>query len=321
MNPDLVKAIPEITRSGILSEEKAALLLRVARGELVSVDPEIRLLFYFGVLLTAAGAGILVKDNYQQIGPLAVACFIGLGALISFGVAVRKAPAFSWNEVESPSVGFDYLLLLGVLLAVSDLVFIEIQFTSLGTHWPWHLLIASLLMAWVAVRYDSRTIFSLSLSTFAAWRGVSVSLLEKSFWGGIEESIRWNSLACGVFFILLGRFLLKSGKKSHFEPIAVHIGWLLVFGGLISGCTQDGAQGILYITVLALAGAGLAWLNVRRKRFTLFLFGSAGIFVALAGLVLKSSLAFEGKALLISMISLLLMFLLWRIHRSMKEPL
>ena len=83
MNPDLARAIPEMTRAGILSEEKSALLLRIARGELISVHPEIRLLFYLGVLLTTAGAAILVKDNYHQIGPLAVAVVVGIGALIS----------------------------------------------------------------------------------------------------------------------------------------------------------------------------------------------------------------------------------------------
>jgi hypothetical protein len=115
MNPDLVKAIPEMAGCGILEETKARKLLRIARGELLSIRPEIRLLFYFGVLLTAAGVGLLVKDNYQQIGPLVISIGVGIGALGSFGWAARRAPAFSWREVPSPSLSHDYLLLLGVL--------------------------------------------------------------------------------------------------------------------------------------------------------------------------------------------------------------
>ena len=62
--------------------------------ELISIHPEIRLLFYFGVLLTAAGVGLLVKQNYHQIGPLAIAIGVGIGALASFAWAARRAPAF-----------------------------------------------------------------------------------------------------------------------------------------------------------------------------------------------------------------------------------
>jgi len=81
MNPDVAQAIPDMARCGILEEEKAPRLLRIARGELVSFRQEIRLLFYLGVLLTAAGAGLLVKQNYQHIVPLAVALVVGIGAL------------------------------------------------------------------------------------------------------------------------------------------------------------------------------------------------------------------------------------------------
>ena len=98
MNPDLAKAIPEMVGSGVLEEKKSCTLLRMAQGELISIRPEIRLLFYFGVLLTAAGVGLLVKQNYQQIGPLAIAIGVGLGALASFAWAARRAPSFSWEK-------------------------------------------------------------------------------------------------------------------------------------------------------------------------------------------------------------------------------
>ena len=44
MNPDVVEAIPRLVESGVLPAERAPLLTRVARGELVSVRRELRLL-------------------------------------------------------------------------------------------------------------------------------------------------------------------------------------------------------------------------------------------------------------------------------------
>jgi hypothetical protein len=321
MNPDVAEAIPEIVRQGILDDEKAHKLLRIARGELISIHPEIRLLFYFGVLLTTAGIGLLLKQNYQHIGPLAVAIVVGIGALASLYWAVRQAPAFSWKEVPSPSVSYDYWLLLGVLLAAADLAFIEVQFTPLGAHWPWHLLIISVLMGVISFRYDSRTVFSLSLSTFAAWRGLSVSFIETSFWHLSEEPVRWNAICCGVLFICLGRYLLRAGKKAHFEPVAVHLGWILALCGLISGGGESGAAGGVYITILILVGVGLGWDSYKQQRFALFCFGVLSVFIALIEMVDNARFESAVALFLISILAIALIVVLWKVHRRMKEPL
>ena len=321
MNPDLAKAIPEMVGSRILEETTARKLLRMARGELISIHPEIRLLFYFGVLLTAAGVGLLVKQNYQHIGPLAISIGVGIGALASFAWAARRAPSFSWGDVPSPSLSSDYLLLLGVLLAAADLAFIEIQFTPLGANWPWHLLITSLLMLGIAIRYDSRTIFSLALSTFAAWRGLSVSLIEKPIWRGTDESIRWNAICCGLLFVFLGHYLLRTRRKPHFEPIAIHLGWLLILGALVSGGWAQGPKGIAYIAILTALGIALARHSFRTQRFPLFSFGIFAVFIALNELIGKGRLDFVLRSLVSSGTAIVLIVLLWKAHRTMKEPL
>lgn len=318
MNPDVAQAIPEIARSEILEQEKASRLLRIARGELLSVHAEIRLLFYLGVLLISAGTGLLIKENYDQIGPFAVALAVGLGAVACFGWAIRRAPAFSWGEVPSSSMAHDYLLLLGVLLGAADLAFIEVQFTPLGSNWPWHLLITSVLMACIAIRYDSRTIFSLALSTFAAWRGLSVSLIEKPIWRASVESVRWNALCCGLLFIFLGNFLLRARRKPHFEAIAVYLGWFLVLGALVSGGPQRGSTGVAYILLLIGMGGGLAWHSFRKQRFTLFVAGVLAVFIGLIEIILKSRLGFELTALSICFMAVALIALLWRAHRTMR---
>jgi hypothetical protein len=319
MNPDLVQAIPEMVQSGILQEEKAPRLLRIARGELISVHAEIRLLFYLGVLLTAAGAGALIKEHYESIGPVAIALGVGLAALASFVWAARQAPPFAWEEVPSPSLGYDYLLLLGVLLGAADLAFIEVQFTPLGANWPWHLLITSLLMMCIAVRYDSRTIFSLALSTFAAWRGVSVSFLEKPVWHASDESMRWNAICCGLLFVFLSICMLRARRKPHFEPVAVYLGWLLILGALVSGGWMKGAGGAVYILLLTATGVCVAWLYIRKERFGLFASGVFAVFIALNEIVVKSGLDFVCKSLLVSVSSLLLAGFLWKVHSRMRK--
>ena len=222
---------------------------------------------------------------------------------------------------------FDYVLLLGVLLAAADLAFVEVQFTPLGSSWPWHLLIVSLFMAYAAIRFDSRSLFSLALSTFAAWRGVSVSFSEPALWWTRVESVRWNAILCGLVFIGLGSYAKRSGRKPHFQPVSLHLGWLLVLGALISGgslpeylfYSSNHPAAAAYIVLLLLTCAGLAWFSFKRRRFMLFLYAVFGIYIGLCQLVLLQSRDPKVIVFCTGAGAVLLLAGLWKAQRKMKE--
>jgi hypothetical protein len=111
--------------------------------------------------------------------------------------------------------------------------------------------------ALAALRFDSRLVFSLALSSFAAWRGVSLAGAGRGLISA-GGALRWNAVACGALFVLLGWGLSRTGRKAHFEPAAVHLGWLLVLGGLAGGIFDNGARGLGWAAALLGVGAGLA---------------------------------------------------------------
>jgi hypothetical protein len=285
MNPDVADAIPRLAEAGVLPPDEVPRLLRVARGELLSIHWELRALLYVGVLLVTGGVGLLVKENLDRIGPVAIAAGIGLAAAASLGWVLRVAPPFSWREVPSPNLAFDYILLLGVLLAAADLAYVEVKFTPLGANWSWHLLIVAAFAVLAAFRFDSRVVFSLALSTFAAWRGVSAARFGTDLlWKGAEDAVRWNAIACGALFAVLGLVLKRTGRKAHFEPVAVTLGWLLILGALASG--MDAQVWWAWMVALLLTGLGLAAGAFLNRRFPLFAFGVVAAYAALSRLVL-----------------------------------
>jgi hypothetical protein len=319
MSPDVDAAVDRLRREQVLADEQAGRFRRVARRELVSVRRELRVLLYGGILVAMAGVGLLVQQNFQRLGPLAVAAALTLAAAGCLAWVHRHAPPFSWGESLSPHIAFEYLLLLGVLLLGADLAYVETQFTPLGEAWPWHLFLVSLVSAVLAVRYDSRIVFSVALSTFAAWRGVSVALLETALWSrsGEESSIRANAIACGVLFIVLGAMLVRSGRKPHFEPVAVHLGWLLALGALASGL---GGSDVAFGGALLLTGAGLAVFSFRRSRFSLFSLGVLGAYLALSALFLRTDPPFAAASLWFALTSLAVLAGLLTVHKRMKRP-
>lgn len=320
MNPDLASAISDLERRGILARETARHLLRIARSELVSVHQELRALLYLGVLLVVSGVGLLLKENLERIGPVSIALAIGVAAAAAFFWVVRTASPFSWREAPSAHLAFDYVLLLAVLLASADLAYIETEFTPLGENWPWHLLMISLFMTAVALRFDSRVVFSLALSTFASWRGVSASLVTHSLWSNPGDAVRANALGCGALFVLLGAASLKTGRKSHFEPVTAHLGWLLILGALASGALDSGARALLFAVVLLTCAAGLAAYAFSRRRFPLFALGVVGGYIGVSRLASEGLDTWVQESAWLLVSSLVVIIALIRAHKSMREP-
>lgn len=277
MQPDVARAIPELVERGLLPREAAPRLQRVASGRLVSVRAELRALLHAGVLLVASGAGLLVAQNLARLGPVTVAVALGLASAGCFAWVARVGPAFSRGKGPAANIAFDYILLLGVLLAGADLAWIEVRFSPLGASWPWHLLPVALLAAAAAFRWDSGLVFSVALSTFAAWAGLTPQAVLEGDWWGSPESLRVAAVACGATFVVLGVTLVRSGLKAHFAPVADAFGWLLLFGGLAAFHLSESSEAPWWAMLsLVLGGvvAVLAGLGRKLVRFGLATFAA-----------------------------------------------
>lgn len=248
-----------------MTEAQASLFSRVARRDLVSVRVEIRAALYLGVLLVTSGAALFVKENHQRIGPAVIGlALLALAAACLVWAARRSAP-FAWGEAASAHAGFDYVLLLGALLVATDLGYLETQLKLLGPNWPWHLLVVAAFYALLAYRFDSKILLSLALASFAAWRGIALSLARTSLGTGDPARLRVEALLCGALFVVLGVASHRLRRKPHFEDVYVNAGLLLAFGGLLSG-VFDSTSWPAWTLVLFLAAAVTATLAFRAKR-------------------------------------------------------
>jgi hypothetical protein len=289
LNPDAVGAIARLRRDHVLTDAQAALFDRVARRRLASVRLEIRALLYAGVLLLTAGVGLLVKDHRQELGPWVIAVGITLAVAACLIWATRRAAPFSWGEVPSPNVAFDYVLLLGLLLFASELAYVEVEFALLGPKWPEHLLLVGIVYLVGAYLWDSRTVLGLALTTLAAWRGVSLSLIRESLATVDAGSLRANAVVLGVLYVAAAALSVRAERKAHFEEVFANAGLLLLLGGLVSGVLGDTLSWGLWLAAL-LAVAGLVmWLSFRLGRPLYFVQGVIAAYVGLLRLLFEPS--------------------------------
>jgi len=283
VNPDVVAAVARLRAEEILSAEQATFFDRVARRQLVSVWLEIRILLYVGVLLLTSGVGLVVAEFHREIGPWTIAFALGAAAAACLIWVARKSPPFSWGEVRSPSIAFDYVLLLGLLLLASDWAYIEANFTLLGPRWAHHLLVVGLVYLVAAYRWDSRTILGLALSTLAAWRGVSISL--GSLWRGEAEVLRINAILLGALYVVAAWHSVRWQKKAHFEEVFANAGLLLLLGGLVSGVLGRGSAWSMWLPVLLGVAGIVMWISFRLGRSLYFAQAVAAAYIGLLRLL------------------------------------
>jgi hypothetical protein len=301
VNPDVAAAVERLRADGVLGDAPANHFGRVARRELVSIRVEIRAALYLGVLLLTGGIGLFVKENHERIGPAAIAIAIGLGAAACLVWATRRSAPFAWGEAASAHAGFDYVLLLGALLAATDLAYVESQFALLGPSWPWHLLVVAVFYALLAYRFDSKMLLSLSLASFAAWRGIAVSVERTSLGTGDPARLRVEALSVGVLFAVLGLAAARMGKKAHFEDVYVNAGLLLALGGLLSGVfrVREGGWGG-WLLALLLVSSAVAFAAFRKNRTLPFALAVVAAWLGLQRLVFEGAGGAPTGALLLS---------------------
>jgi hypothetical protein len=321
LNPDVVGAVARLRADKVLSGEQATLFDRVARRLLVSVRLEIRALLYAGVLLLTSGVGLLVKEHHGEIGPWAIAVAIGLAAAACLFWVNRRAMPFSWGEVPSPDVAFDYILLLGLLLFASDLAYIEVQFTLLGSKWAHHLLIVGAVYLGAAYLWDSRTVLGLALTTLAAWRGISVSLVSGSLWKIHSDDLRENALVLGVVYVAAAALSVLLKRKSHFEAVFANAGLLLLLGALVSGALDDHAAWATWLAVLLFAAIVVMWHGFRLDRSLYFAQGVVAAYIGLLRLLFQPFRHTQSSIpyLLAALLGLGVLFVIFAAHRRMQD--
>jgi len=314
MNPEVVAAVDELVKRGVIEHRAAVPLRRAASGSLVSVREELLVLLWVGVALISTGVGVLLRQNLHRIGPTTIA--------VALGIAASACLGWCWRRADRSSFTFDSVLLLGALLAAADLAFVEVKFTPLGAHWPWHLLIVSGAYAGLAFRFDSRSLFSLSLTSFAAWRGVSIAGLATP-WGTAlnEDRLFAEALICGVIFLAIGKLLDSIHVKPHFEPAASWLGWLLVLGALAMRLEVNEGR-VMTATSLVGCGAILAWFSWDERSLGRYALGIGGAALGVAGLALdviyRAGLGANVALLVVVLLAGAVITLILRAHRALR---
>ena len=307
----LEREIEELRPS--LGDARTGALLARERREVFSLHPELRVAAWAGAMLLASAAGLVLKNNLDRIGPVALSTLLGLAALACYAFAWRAAQPRDRATAQPIS---DYILLLGALLLSADVAFIETQFHLLEHHWPRHFLFLAIAHGVGAYVYRSRMLLSLSITALAAFMGIERSKLR------FISDLTIPALLCSGLLIAwrqLHAVILSradgEGPPAQFLRIFEHFAANLALGSGLFLLSKDETFFPGCMMTLAFAAIVTAWgFKHRVESFVLYAFVYAVI--AADALVLRY-IAASSFVVLVSVIAAIATLIV--IHRRFHE--
>jgi hypothetical protein len=285
---------PELERFRAVLPNADRLIAR-ERREVFSLYPELRLLSWGGALLVATAAGILLKNNLERIGPLALAAGVGIAAAACY--------IWAWLHRQRASIVDDYVLLLGALLLSADVGFLESQFHIFDRHWPRHLLLLALVHGAAAYRFGSRMVLSLSIAALAAWLGIDQRQFDGP--GGAEPTVlALRAFLCAALVVVWTLLDRRFRRERTFDRVFEHFAANLALWGGFVLLFEKWTRPIGTLVTLVVAAAVIVWgFRTRSEPFVLY----AYVYAVIALDVLVIDLLNDSEAalffLVISMIA------------------
>jgi hypothetical protein len=275
----------------ILGDRAADVLIARERREVFSLYPELRLMSWAGVMLLATAAGIVLKNNLDRIGPLALAIAIGLAAAACY--------AWTWWRRARASLVDDYVLLLGALLLSADVAFVETQFHLLGGQWQRHFLLLAIAHGVGAYVFGSRMVLSLSIAAFAAWLGVEQRhVLELN----ADRDFAMRAFLCAALVLVWRAIDLRVRRVSDFTPVFEHFAAMLALSGGFVLMIEDDTRVAGCLATILIAAIVIAW-GVRTRRESFVLYAYLYAVVAVDVLIVNAISDVEALALLFIVVS------------------
>ena len=214
------EATQTLLEKNLISKEQYLKIQAYRSLNIFSLHNELRFLLYLSVLLFTSGIGIIIYQNIDSIGHIAILTFILVVTITCFYFCFKNAGNFKKNETAFANPIFDYLLLSATILTCTFIGYLQYQYHPFGTQYALATLISSLICFFCAYYFDNKSVLSIAITGLAAFIGLSVSpqaLLNNTTFN--TTSLSYSGILLGIALILWTIYTTKIDLKKHFNLV------------------------------------------------------------------------------------------------------
>ncbi|EIA08806.1 DUF2157 domain-containing protein [Flavobacterium frigoris] len=204
----------------LIDKEQMDQIAAYRRLNIFSVNTELKLFLYLSVLLFTSGIGILIYENVDSIGHIAILSLLLIVTVICYYFSFKNAVGFHKQQTYFENPLFDYLILAAILLSCTFIGYLQFQYGTFGTHYGLATLIPTAIALFCAYYFDNKTVLSIAITGLAAYIGLSVSpqaLLNNDFQQ--TDSLSYSAIALGLVLIIWSIYSTKIDLKKHFNLV------------------------------------------------------------------------------------------------------
>ncbi len=191
--------------------------IQLQEQEPVSVHWDLRTLLYLGIVLLTTASGILVYKNIDTIGHDIIIIAIAILCTGCFWYSFKNAKGYSNKKITSSNIWFDYILLMGCLLLLTFVGYLQFEYEIFGNRWGLATFIPMVLLFIAAYYFDHLGVLSLAIVNLAAWVGISVAPLQMLKENDFDNArLIYSGIVLGTLLVAVSFLSAIKNIKAHF---------------------------------------------------------------------------------------------------------
>jgi hypothetical protein len=255
--------------------------------EIFSLNTELKLFLYLSVLSFTTGIGILIYQNIDTIGHIAILSILLLVTIVCYYFSFKNSTGFQKGETNFENPIFDYIILAAVLLTCIFIGYLQFQYIAFGTHYGLVTLIPTVIGLFCAYYFDNKSILSIAITGLAAYIGLTVSpqsLLNNNF--DETNTLSYSAIGLGVVLVLWSIYSNQIALKKHFTLVYLTFGLHLISISCINNLFEP--YWFVFAVILAAALYYFYISSYKVKSVSLFVFTIVYSFIGVNILLFKA---------------------------------
>lgn len=268
------QATQKLFEKKFITEEQFSQIKNYRSLGIFSLNAELKMFLYLSVLLFTSGIGILIYENIDTIGHVAILSLLLIVTVVCFYYCFKNSVGFRKSETTFESPVLEYLVLLANILTCIFIGYLQVQYEPFGTHYGLATLIPTVVSFICAYYFDNKSVLTIAITGLAAYVGLSVTpqdLFKNDLY--LNQSLSFSAIMLGVLLILWTFYIDKTGLKTHFKLIystfALHIVSITAITNMVN---EYYGFWLIFSTVLAASSYYFYKASYQLKAISLYVF-------------------------------------------------
>lgn len=240
---------------GLITENQFEEVKTYRNLNIFSLNAELKLFLYLSVLLFTSGIGILIYENIDTIGHIAILSLLLIVIAVCFFYCFKHSKGFQKSETTFEHPVLEYLVLAGNILTCIFIGYLQFQYKPFGEHYGLATLVPTIVSFFCAYYFDNRSVLTIAITGLAAYVGLSVTpqdIFNDSNNLYASQSLSYSAVMLAVLLVLWTIYSQRISLKTHFGLVFLTFALHIVSIAAITNLTgYDTLTWIIFALILA----------------------------------------------------------------------